>query len=491
MASIAIYSISVALVFAICSIVYKVCLANTTLHRLNRAVILSVYAISLTAPLLVPTLGRFSSSVHSVDTPAAAIAFGEPIVDFVTVEETSGLWSYVPIVYSIGALAALAFTLIGIFLIAKIIRKGEKRKIEDATLVVVDSDVSPFSWWRYIVVSKSDADNSIILRHELLHVHSRHTIDMMFAQAFAIFNWFNPFAWIMRKELSAQHEYAVDAAVLEEGVAPRDYQMLIVRKAVGLNMGPLANCLHSSQLKKRVKMMIKSKSKTVRGLLAAAIVPAAIAAMAILNTPAVASSLEKMSPVEHSEKNDTIVSAIDEIKVVGYGTVKKEDRPIQLNAAMLYDVKITIDGKAASEEQLNALNPNDIADITVFRDPDRIIINTKASQARSEVKPEDEVQLPQFIEGEPEMFRRLASELRYPEDAMKEQIQGKAVVGFMVNPDGKADQFEITKSSGNVSLDAEAVRACAAVLSSDWMPGKKNGEAVAVHYAVPVNFSLQ
>ncbi|MCM1451535.1 MAG: M56 family metallopeptidase [Clostridium sp.] len=487
MASITIYAVSVGIVFALCTLAYRLCLSGATFHRFNRTVILSLYAISLAAPAIVTILAR-PDYMAAAGMPIA-VGFGGAGAEAAPAVEHVNLWQYVPVAYAIGASLTLAFTAIGLFRIISIIRKGERRKIDGATLVIVDEDVAPFSWWKWIVVSRQDACNAVILRHELCHVRGMHTADLALAQMFAIFNWFNPLAWAMRSELSAQHEYAVDAAMLRGGVDAREYQMLIVRKAVGLNMGPLANCLHSSQLKKRVKMMLKMKTKSIRGLMAAAIAPAVIAAMALIQTPAVASSLSQMREApKASEKTDTLYSAIDEVRVIGYGAVKKTDENKVVRD--LSGTEIVIDGQKATEEELKALNPDEIADITVFRDPDQIIVNTKKN-ASAVVEDGEGVELPKFKAGEAEMFKRLSEMVRYPEEAVKEQAQGVAAVGFVVNPDGKAGSFEIKKSAGNPSLDAEAVRACQEALSEEWIPGKKDGKEAAVYFVVPVSFKLK
>lgn len=484
---ITIYAISAGIVFALCGLAYKLCLSGATLHRFNRAVILSLYGISLAAPAIMPNM---THAGHMV-VVGAPMAVGFEVSGTAAAQAAGhiSILKCVPVIYAAGTMLVLAFTIIGLARIAAIIRKGERKKIDGAVLVVVDEEISPFSWWRYIVVSRQDAGNDVILRHELRHVRSMHTVDLALAQMFNIFNWFNPMAWMMRSELSAQHEYDVDAAILLEGEDARAYQMLILRKAVGRNMGPLANSLHSSQIKKRVKMMLKMKTKSIRGLLAAAIAPAAIAAMALIQTPAVAFSLSQMREVpDAAEKTDTLYSAISEVRVIGYGTVKKTDDSKVVRD--LSGAEIVIDGQKATQDDLNALSPDEIADITVFRDPDQVVINTKRN-ALAIVEDGEGVDLPKFKAGESEMFKRLSEKVMYPAEAIKDQAEGVAMVGFVVNTDGNAGGFEIKKSTGNASLDAEAVRACKDALSSEWIPGKKDGKEAAVYFVVPVSFKLR
>lgn len=290
-------------------------------------------------------------------------------------------------------------------------------------------------------------------------------------------------------------------------------------------MGPLANCLHNSQLKNRVKMMLKIKSKSMRRVLAAAIVPAAIAAMAVINSPAVAATLAKMDvKADTLNMNGGAVVTPDNgeaIKVVGYGTVKKEtladpgmvvvaygdeetaapdtEKELKLKAPVhcthaneaKIDCEYYIDGKHVSGPV--DLNPDDIASVTVKRNPDEVYIETKKEDKQKateadEMKPDF---LPQFPGGEAEIFHLLAQEIKYPAEAAKDKIQGKGVVTFVVNTDGTTSDYQIKKSTGNELLDNEAIRACKAVFGEGWIPGKKDGKPVAVTYAMPVSFRLK
>lgn len=85
---------------------------------------------------------------------------------------------------------------------------------------------------------------------QLKHVRSRHWIDLLIAQAVCVVNWFNPAAWLMRDELMLVHEYQADMAVIDHGHDPQEYQMLLIKKAVGSRFPSLANSLNHSKLKK-------------------------------------------------------------------------------------------------------------------------------------------------------------------------------------------------------------------------------------------------
>ncbi len=581
MGALTVYAISAAIALSLCYIIYMVCLSGATFHRFNRVVLISVYAVALVAPFAAPMLRSVTADTPVVEV-SPGIMFEQPmamIADVPASPDSPEYWLLVPMAYVVGLIMMLGYTLFGIVRIIAIVRGGEKTRLPGAVLVTVDRDISPFSWGRWIVVSRQDAGNDMIINHELQHVRSMHTIDMMLAQMFVAFNWFNPCAWMMRRDLSAQHEYAVDEAMLDRGVDARSYQMLIVRKAVGATMGPLANCLHNSQLKNRVKMMIKIKSKSMRRLLAAAIAPAAFAAMAVINSPAVAATLDKMdvAPADQNNAETLNYSAVciagnnenadDEIRVIGYGTRRKESTDtlkigggdmgkvyyivdgnvVDESAVQALDAKniesITVlkenntviietkdnavqddddegvrvvapgpwnmdknhvnyivDGKISGEVEINQIGPENIESVTVLKDGDTVIIDTKdgikkAQDGNKQDKEQIVVvhveKMPQYPGGEAEMFHKLCGVIRYPEDAFKDGVQGKAVVSFAVHPNGKATDFKIEKSAGHESLDKEAVRACKAALSEGWIPGLVDSKPATVNFAIPVTFRLK
>ncbi|MEM1134976.1 MAG: TonB family protein [Bacteroidota bacterium] len=96
---------------------------------------------------------------------------------------------------------------------------------------------------------------------------------------------------------------------------------------------------------------------------------------------------------------------------------------------------------------------------------------------------------PSFEGGESEMMKYLRKNLKYPKDATRAGAEGTAYVSFVVDEDGSIRNSEIARPTENKSLDEEAVR----VVSSmpNWIPGKQNGENVAVKYTIPITFKLQ
>ena len=95
-------------------------------------------------------------------------------------------------------------------------------------------------------------------------------------------------------------------------------------------------------------------------------------------------------------------------------------------------------------------------------------------------------QMPEYPGGIQALFEYLQQNVKYPEDAKKQKIEGRVIATFVVETDGSINNVEVVKPAFP-SLDAEAVRVLSAM--PKWKPGMQSGKAVRVKYTVPINFS--
>lgn len=95
-------------------------------------------------------------------------------------------------------------------------------------------------------------------------------------------------------------------------------------------------------------------------------------------------------------------------------------------------------------------------------------------------------QMPEYPGGIQALFEYLQQNVKYPEDAKKQKIEGRVIATFVVETDGSINNVEVAKPAFP-SLDAEAVRVLSAM--PKWKPGMQSGKAVRVKYTVPINFS--
>lgn len=191
--------------------------------------------------------------------------------------------------------ATTLFTLLRLW---RLVSTGECTAIGGCTLVVIDRhDIAPFSWCRYIVVNRAEEKQTIdlIVSHERAHICLGHFYDLILAQVVCIVQWYNPASWLMLSELKAVHEYQADRAVIDSGANIHQYQILLIKKTVGVRFQSFANSLNHSNLKKRITMMCKTRIKPARRFRALAAVPALALAMSLLNVPSISGAMTEMS----------------------------------------------------------------------------------------------------------------------------------------------------------------------------------------------------
>ena len=97
-------------------------------------------------------------------------------------------------------------------------------------------------------------------------------------------------------------------------------------------------------------------------------------------------------------------------------------------------------------------------------------------------------QMPEYPGGMQALFEFLSQNIKYPEDAQKQKVEGRVLATFVVETDGSISNVEVVKHAFP-SLDNEAVRVIQAM--PKWTPGKQGGKVVRVKYTVPINFSLK
>ena len=94
---------------------------------------------------------------------------------------------------------------------------------------------------------------------------------------------------------------------------------------------------------------------------------------------------------------------------------------------------------------------------------------------------------PEFPGGLEALIKYLSDNVRYPDEALKDAIEGKVIVRFDVNKDGSISDVTIVRSLQPL-LDAEAMRVINAM--PKWNPGTQRGKPIKVGFTLPVNFSL-
>ncbi len=160
--------------------------------------------------------------------------------------------------YSVVTLFLLIRFFRSLYIIRKQIFKGEKRNLENFSLILLNDRVTPHSFLNNIFLNRQDYEadkiDYQIIRHEAVHVRQKHSIDLIFTQLALVFFWFNPAFYFYRKAILTNHEFLADDAVLNQGISVKEYQNLLF-KNLAANNSPLTNSFNINNTKKRFKMM--------------------------------------------------------------------------------------------------------------------------------------------------------------------------------------------------------------------------------------------
>ena len=470
-----VYLIKSSLLLAMLVSLFMLFMSRETFHKLNRCLLLLIIAASLALPFVnvgvsTPLQGVFDSIENGFTKTDDAL----PVADVLLAEEqpmmatqpsvatfgavadgipvrieekgsTAPLWQIVVLViYGLGVALLVIRQLVMYIQVSRLIMRSSKVPAEQYGLDGVklrlhSGEEKPFSWFGWVVVSNKDMVEGAreILTHEAAHVRAGHSWDIMLADAVIIMQWFNPLAWIMKNTLKDIHEFEADEAVISSGVNAKQYQLLIIKKAVGARLYSIANSFNHSLTKKRITMMCKEKSSKWSRAKALYILP--VAAVAALSF----STVENANAEPDGKVNEFVADG-------------------------------TISGVENNAQVVKVDSICEIAQTPANDDPEKVFQVV-------EVQPE-------FPGGMKEMMKYIQSNLKYPEAAKAAGAEGKAFVQFVVKADGSISDVQIMRSTGNKSLDAEALRVVKAM--PKWRPAMNKGEAVNVKFVLPIVYKL-
>ena len=257
-------SVSLALLYCL----FRITVRNDTNHRLTRFLLLSIMLLSATIPFLTVQLfykeiEMASSNIvrEIVSAPVGTQPADNPAIIYTPVADNVHKVNYWAIIY-IAIISLLLFRLLhGIYRISGIIKKAEKHRFRKIILAVVKDFVQPFTFLNKVVLSEKDflENKAIVVAHEYAHIRHKHAFDLLLCELFTAVHFFNPFMWLLRRDLKLVHEYQADLAVLNTGIDAQKYQLLVLEKAVGERRFAMAHHFTQKPIVKRLKMMTKTK----------------------------------------------------------------------------------------------------------------------------------------------------------------------------------------------------------------------------------------
>lgn len=172
-----------------------------------------------------------------------------------------------------------------------LILKNDRIKVGDYFYVETESETSPFSFFNYIVYNPAQfTQNELdqILAHEKVHVNQHHSFDTLITNLLITLQWFNPFAWLFKKEMEQNLEFIADELAQKISYSQQSYQQLLLKTSIPQYQMALANNFYNSLLKKRIIMLHKTRSNRKSQWKIALITPLLIAFVFAFNTKTIA-----------------------------------------------------------------------------------------------------------------------------------------------------------------------------------------------------------
>ena len=526
-----IYSLKVAFCLIAFYLVFKLLLSKETFHTFNRWVLLLVMVVSILLPWLKVTTAEPTAIAEGMISLESIIASAEVVND--DAPEGLSAIQLLFIIYIIGIAVFFLREVVSIVRLFRLIRRGTPLTAEQAgvsqhgvQVVVMKNEIAPFSWFRHVVLSEKDFRENPreILTHELAHIRLGHSWDVAVCNLLIIFQWWNPAAWLLKRELQNVHEFEADEAVINRGVDAKQYQLLLIRKSVGERLFSMANNLNHQSLKKRITMMTTKKSspwQKAKVLVALPMAALAVVAFANPDVERVAEQVETESQAvvekakadvagvetaaeqQSAEKQEVADEQGKNVSVKGVVVQKEDGNPIVGVAVTVRGTKIgavtDVDGKFHIDNvpvgswidvfmidceigslQVTEQNASNLHFAIAYDGPSSS--KSPGSDAFDVVE-----EMPVYPGGMPAMMDFFYKNMKYPKEAFDAKQEGRVIAQFVVEKDGSITDAHIVKSV-SPALDAEALRIVNAM--PNWTPGRQNGKPVRVKYTVPISFKL-
>ncbi len=239
---------------------YKVFLENEKMHMFNRFYLLFALLLSINIPFL--------NIKTETEIPFQILR--------IKASETNSINQNLPTLNNYNwktILVTLSIIMTILFIIRfiknltslyKRIKVNQSIIYKNTKIILLDDVVIPYSFFNHIFINKKEfQSNKIqeeILSHELVHVHQKHSLDIIFIELLKALFWFNPIIYAYKKAIQLNHEFLADEHVINKHKNISFYQTLLLENQA-ITTSNLASNLNYLTTKKRIIMMTKTTSE--------------------------------------------------------------------------------------------------------------------------------------------------------------------------------------------------------------------------------------
>lgn len=317
------YLLQAAVITAVGWLFYKLLLQRETFFAANRLVLILLVAAAFAAPLLlVPRAWSLRAQWETAAPAQLPVAVNNntsvtnpvgstenPVVSTAPSQPASWHWTqWVWLLYGIGLVLLLINFLIQLAGIAY--KRWKLPVIRDGRFIILEENgsQSPGSFWNLILINPGRYDWDTyeqILAHEKIHVQKKHSLDLILAELLVIFQWFNPFAWLLRRTVEANIEFQTDQQLLNKGsFDAASYQLNLLKVAAPNQLLRIQSAYNQSLLQQRIRMMNRKRSNLHSSWKYLAVLPLLLLTVSMVNQPAALAVLADRAEVVVSRQDE-------------------------------------------------------------------------------------------------------------------------------------------------------------------------------------------
>ena len=369
---------------------------------------------------------------------------------------------------------------------------SERVVIHETPVYALRKAAGPFSFFRMVFLhpeSHSDKETDEILTHECTHVSQWHSIDVILSEMMCMACWFNPFVWLLKREVRHNLEYLADNTVIQSGYDSKSYQYHLLGLAHHQSVTTLYNSFNVLHLKNRIMMMNKKRSPGIVRTKYLIFIPLVGILMLLSNIEAVArltvrlaneatvsNAMVTATGILVDETGQPLIGASVVVKGGKERTITDKKGAFSLEVPANAILRCSYQGRE-SQEVLAADMTNNT----------HLSLSSKSREMNEQVFTVVE-KMPSFPGGDAELLKYIATNIKYPKESQDNGEQGRVICSFIVGRDGSVNNPEVLRGVTPV-LNEEAVRVINTM--PRWNPGMQRGKAVAVKYTVPITFRLK
>ena len=403
---------------------YKLLFRNSNRFQLNRIILLTISVFAFALPFIKISLeAQQFQEMTSFKQEMDVIFYNDAIMEETAVEANT--LSFIDVISYIYIIGVVFFLMKFVYNIFKIykIKAGKKIETIDDVNFIYTNESHIPFSFLNNIYIPKDNLDEMIIKHEMSHVKNYHSVDVILMEIMIAFQWFNPFIRMIKNELKSNHEFIADSEAIKDEDEKSNYMMLLLQQCTADDFSTIANNFSFLLTKKRISMITKNQ-KAKGSVIKVLLTLPVFALLILLNT-----QCDNTKPNE--EKQQTTVTETE----------------------------------------------------TILEQP---VYDTEAATLQDSIYRVSEV-MPQYPGGPNEIMRYIQENIKYPQSAKDNKIEGRVFVTFVVEKDGSITNATVLRGIDK-ECDAEALR----VVSSmpKWNPGQQDGKNVRTQFTIPIIYKF-